>query len=264
VSLHAQPRATNDIDLLIRPDADNARAVYAALGKFGAPLEGLTAEDFIERDKFFRMGHAPIIVDILPEIKGVDFDRAWQNRVEVVIDPESGLTAPFISSEDLIAAKLAAGRPQDIADVAALRKATVHFHLPKPQKLRQTSERDCAVPVFAALAGVSEDEVCRDLPNASLGEVSVDQWKGWLEKRGFRVLKVDGCPTEVVPCAHLVGSDEPRDERDFHWVYRDVNANVHDPDPAFKWITADDPRMKNLSFYPRKVLTLLVSPRATN
>jgi hypothetical protein len=93
------------------------------LGKFGAPLDGLTAEDFIERDKFFRMGRAPLIVDILPEIEGIDFDHAWQNRVEAVIDPRGGLMASFISSEDLIAAKLAAGRPQDIADVAALRKA---------------------------------------------------------------------------------------------------------------------------------------------
>ena len=123
VSFHAQPRATNDIDLLIKPDAENAKAVYAALSKFRAPLEGLTAENFIERDKFFRMGRAPVMVDIFPEISGVDFDRAWQRRVDAVIDPQSGLTASFISSEDLIAAKLAAGRPQDIADVAALRKA---------------------------------------------------------------------------------------------------------------------------------------------
>jgi hypothetical protein len=43
VSLHAQPRATKDIDLLIKPDADNAKGVYDALGRFGAPLEGLTA-----------------------------------------------------------------------------------------------------------------------------------------------------------------------------------------------------------------------------
>jgi hypothetical protein len=123
VSFHAQPRATNDIDLLIKPDAENAKAVYAALSEFGAPLEGLTAENFIEHDKFFRMGRAPIMVDILPEISGVDFDRAWQRRVDAVIDPQSGLTVSFISSEDLVAAKLAAGRPQDIADVAALRKA---------------------------------------------------------------------------------------------------------------------------------------------
>lgn len=83
----------------------------------------MTAADFIEREKFFRLGRAPVMVDILPEISGVDFDPAWQRRVEAVIDPASGLTAFFISSEDLIAAKLAAARPQDIADVAALRKA---------------------------------------------------------------------------------------------------------------------------------------------
>ena len=123
VSLHAQPRTTKDIDLLVKPDADNAKAVYAALAEFGAPLEGVRAEDFSEHDKFFRMGRAPFTVDIIPEIKGIDFERAWQNRVEAVIDAQSGLKASFISREDLIAAKLAAGRPQDIADVAALRKA---------------------------------------------------------------------------------------------------------------------------------------------
>jgi hypothetical protein len=123
VSLHAQPRATNDIDLLIKPDAENAKAVYAALSKFGAPVDGLKAEDFVDRDKFFRMGRAPLVVDILPQIEGIDFDRAWQNRVESVIDPHSSLTAFFISREDLIAAKLAAGRPQDLADAAALREA---------------------------------------------------------------------------------------------------------------------------------------------
>lgn len=123
VSFHAQPRATKDIDLFIKPDADNAKEVFAALAKFGAAVEGLRAEEFIERDKFFRMGRAPIMVDIVSEISGVDFDPAWQRRVEAVIDPESGLLAFFISREDLIAAKLAAGRPQDIADVAALRTA---------------------------------------------------------------------------------------------------------------------------------------------
>src|SRR5258707_2176478 len=123
VSFHAQPRATKDIDLLIKPDPENARAVYDALGKFGAPLDGLTAEDFIAPDKFFRMGRAPVVVDILPEIKGIDFDHAWQNRVQAMIDPQSGLTACFISRTDLIAAKLAAGRPQDIADAVALREA---------------------------------------------------------------------------------------------------------------------------------------------
>jgi hypothetical protein len=82
------------------------------------------------------MGREPFTVDILPEIDGVDFDHAWQRRIEVVIDPQNGLKASFISSEDLIAAKLAAGRPQDIADVAALRKAAESRALEAPTKKR--------------------------------------------------------------------------------------------------------------------------------
>jgi len=33
--------ATNDLDILIKPDARNAAAVYRAPAKFGAPPEGL-------------------------------------------------------------------------------------------------------------------------------------------------------------------------------------------------------------------------------
>jgi hypothetical protein len=101
----------------------------------------VTAEAFIVRDKFFRMGRAPVIVDILPEIEGVDFDRAWANRVEAVIDPATDLTAFFISSADLIAAKLAAGRPQDIADCRRppqSRKSIQSGHQPRDRGIGQT------------------------------------------------------------------------------------------------------------------------------
>ncbi len=123
VSFHAQPRATKDLEILIKPDAQNAAAVFTALNRFGAPLEGLGPDDLIERGKFFRLGAPPVMVDILPEIGGVDFDGAWQRRVEVVIDSETGLTAHFISEADLISSKLAAGRPQDLADADALHRA---------------------------------------------------------------------------------------------------------------------------------------------
>jgi hypothetical protein len=102
VSFHAQPRATKDLDILIKPDAGNAAAVYTALTKFGAPLEGLAPDDFIELGKFFRLGTPPVMVDILPEIIGVDFDGAGQRRVEVTIDAETDLLAQFISDADLM------------------------------------------------------------------------------------------------------------------------------------------------------------------
>lgn len=133
------------------------------------------------------------------------------------------------------------------------------FSLPKSQKLRQQSDRDCSVPVFAALAGVSEDEVRRDLPNAPLGEVNVSQWEYWLQEKGLRVQRRDGCPTDMVPCAHLVAESPPRAIRDFHWIYRDADGDVHDPSPVFAAMPADDPRMKDLSVYAQQELTLCVS-----
>ncbi len=71
------------------------------------------------------MGVPPVMVDILPEISGVDFDAVWGRRVVAVIDATTGLTATFISADDLIVAKQAAGRPQDLADVAALHTARI-------------------------------------------------------------------------------------------------------------------------------------------
>jgi hypothetical protein len=123
VSFHAQPRATKDLDLFIRPDPDNAKAVYDALVAFGAPLTGLAVNDFMEEGGFFRMGHPPVMVEIFPAIKGVDFDVAWGRRVETTVDPDTDLKIFLISRDDLIAAKLATARPQDLADVDALRKA---------------------------------------------------------------------------------------------------------------------------------------------
>ena len=61
VSLHAQPRATKDLDILISTDADNSKAVYIALTIFGAPVEGLSPTDFTEPDNFFRMGTPPVL-----------------------------------------------------------------------------------------------------------------------------------------------------------------------------------------------------------
>jgi len=112
VSLHAQPRATKDLDIWVKPDPENAKALYAALQEFGAPLEGLTIADFAERGPFFHMGREPVAVDILTELPGVEFDPAWDRRIEDVIDAAGRLKASFISRDDLMAAKLASGRPQ--------------------------------------------------------------------------------------------------------------------------------------------------------
>lgn len=90
VIFHSQPRFTKDIDLFIKADPANAHATYAALAQFGVPLGGVRPEDFADRSCFFRFGQEPWGIDILPHIPGVDFDAAWERRVEGVIDKVTG------------------------------------------------------------------------------------------------------------------------------------------------------------------------------
>lgn len=117
---YAEPRYTKDLDLWISTDTANAAAVYKALEEFGAPLAGMTEADFAQEGYFYQMGVPPVRVDILMGVPGGIFEQAWAKRVEVDFD---GLFVPFISRQDLIAAKLAAGRPQDILDANALKQA---------------------------------------------------------------------------------------------------------------------------------------------
>lgn len=114
---YAEPRFTKDLDILISTEPVNAQAVYAALREFGAPLTGLSPKDFSEEGFFFQIGVSPVRVDVLMGIPGIHFDECWNRRMEVDFD---GLKVIFISKQDLIASKRAAGRPQDLLDVDLL------------------------------------------------------------------------------------------------------------------------------------------------
>jgi hypothetical protein len=118
--VHAEPRATKDLDLLIRSDEVNSAAVYRALTQYGAPLDGLTPRDFMDGSTF-QIGQPPTRVDILQSIDGLTFDEAWQNRIEGLIDEE--VRVNVISRNDLIRNKLASGREQDLLDAKKLRAA---------------------------------------------------------------------------------------------------------------------------------------------
>jgi len=123
VSIHAQPRATQDMDIFVSPEPSNIEAVYEALMRFGAPLKDTDKNQFLKPGTFFRIGVPPFQVDVFPEIPGVKFEDCWPNRVEVLVDSETALSANVISAADLIAAKIASGREQDLADAQAIRRA---------------------------------------------------------------------------------------------------------------------------------------------
>jgi len=114
---YAEPRFTKDLDLWIGADVTNAAAVYKALREFGAPLAGLTEDDFANEGYFYQVGVPPVRVDILMGIPGLQFEDAWHRRTDVDFD---GLPVSFISRADLITSKRASGRPQDLIDADML------------------------------------------------------------------------------------------------------------------------------------------------
>jgi uncharacterized nucleotidyltransferase DUF6036 len=118
--VHAEPRTTKDLDIFIRPDEENSKAVFRALAQYGAPLEGLTPSDFMDGTTF-QIGQPPSRIDILQHIDGITFDEAWENRIEGIMDGQ--VRAAVMSRDDLIRNKLASGREQDILDVKTLRAA---------------------------------------------------------------------------------------------------------------------------------------------
>jgi predicted nucleotidyltransferase len=119
--VHAEPRATKDLDIFIRSDEKNSKAVFRALAQYGAPLQDLTPSDFMDGTTF-QIGQPPARIDILQHIDGVTFAEVWKNRVEGVIDGQ--IRAAVISRDDLIRNKLASGREQDILDIKMLRAAS--------------------------------------------------------------------------------------------------------------------------------------------
>jgi hypothetical protein len=119
LAAHGRVRATGDLDVWVRPEAENARRVMKALEEFGAPLRDLTTDDLTRPGTVFQIGVAPLRIDILTAIDAVEFDDAWSSRFAARF---SGVPVPVLSVQLLVRNKRAVGRAQDLADVEWLEK----------------------------------------------------------------------------------------------------------------------------------------------
>jgi hypothetical protein len=119
LSVHGYVRATMDFDIWVRPTPENASRVYQAVVRFGAPLHGLTVDDLTTPGLIYQIGVKPERIDILTTLSGVDFETAWERRVQAVID---GVSFNVIGRKDLIANKRASGRPIDLIDADKLER----------------------------------------------------------------------------------------------------------------------------------------------
>ena|SRR5471030_1444715 len=117
VAAHGLPRATGDIDLWIRPTAENAQRTWWALAAFGAPMDRVSVDDLAVPDMILQFGVVPDRIDVLTSIERVEFGEAWDERIVVPMD---GISVNVIGRDHLLRNKRAVGRPQDMADVARL------------------------------------------------------------------------------------------------------------------------------------------------
>jgi len=114
LAAHGRVRATGDLDIWVRPTPDNAAHVLEALTAFGAPLRDLTETDLTQPGLVFQIGIAPLRIDILTGIDGVEFADAWAARIMTKFSDQP---VTVLSVEHLIRNKRAAGRAQDLADL---------------------------------------------------------------------------------------------------------------------------------------------------
>ena len=116
LAIHGAPRATQDIDLLLRPeDLDRLREVARARGFTleSLPMDfssGVTIQRFTKL-----IGEQPLMLDVL--LVGGAVEAVWAGRQTAVLESQP---VKVVSRAGLISLKLAAGRPQDIADIRRL------------------------------------------------------------------------------------------------------------------------------------------------
>lgn len=117
LALHGRPRATGDLDVWIDATPENAARVIRALTAFGAPLAGVSAEDFAREGVVYQIGVPPGRIDILTQLTGLTFAEAWPSRLR---RPFGDLDVDFIGRDAFLRNKRATGRAKDLGDIEGM------------------------------------------------------------------------------------------------------------------------------------------------
>ena len=117
LAFHGAPRLTGDLDILVKPDPENARRTLEALDEFGFESIGLTKRDFQSPDKVVQLGVPPVRIDIMTSLTGVSWEEAFLGRKA---GKYGDIQVHYIARDQFVANKRAMGRKMDLADLEAL------------------------------------------------------------------------------------------------------------------------------------------------
>lgn len=116
VLVHGEMRMTEDVDLVIAAEPDEAVTLLDGLDETAfQPLLGSEAAAFVYQAYMLPLHHVPtgIIVDVA--VGSMGFERQVINRAATT--NLGTLRVPVATAEDLILMKLVAARPRDLEDV---------------------------------------------------------------------------------------------------------------------------------------------------
>ena len=117
LAFHGVPRFTGDMDILVKPDSENAVKILAALKEFGFGSLDLNESDFKEPDRVVQLGVAPVRVDLITSLTGVSLQQVYSGKVP---GSYGDVKVYYLGRDELLSNKRALGRKKDLADIEAL------------------------------------------------------------------------------------------------------------------------------------------------
>jgi hypothetical protein len=117
LAFHGAPRFTGDIDILVKPDIENAKRVLIAIKDFGFGSFDFAEADFSKIGQVIQLGVPPVRIDIMTSITGVDWEKIQANKVA---GEYGGVPTYYLGKKEFIANKKATGRKKDLADIEAI------------------------------------------------------------------------------------------------------------------------------------------------
>ena len=117
LAFHGVPRFTGDIDILVKPDPENADKIMRALNDFGFGSVGLEESYFLSPDNIIQLGYPPVRIDLITSISGVDWDTADQGSVP---GQYGEIAVRYLGKKEFILNKRSTNRKKDLADLEAL------------------------------------------------------------------------------------------------------------------------------------------------
>ncbi len=117
LAFHGAPRFTGDLDILVRPDPENARKILDALRAFGFGSQNLGEKDFSDPHQVIQLGFPPIRIDLMTSLTGLTWEQIAAGKVAGLLGTES---VQYLGKAELIRNKRALGRAKDLADIEAL------------------------------------------------------------------------------------------------------------------------------------------------